>query len=312
MANSDSKSTWGGSWTEQKLDCFESYVRAYLTIMNKYRDRFEWHLVYFDGFAGSGDRGLRKEGEDRTLSLWSDEVSAQDLRVYQGAAERVIALEGKTRGFDLYYFVDHDQDNLNKLKLKLDNYPKEGKCFYLPWDANVAINALAKMMCEDARKIYIPGRPQHLKTLCLLDPFGMDIEWKSIEKLAGNSLDLWILVPTGAIISRLIQNDGTLRSPQLLERFFGLSAEVLEKRFYYREVAPGLFGDVERTTKVSNIITEIANLYCEQLGTLFKFVTNKPLVMKNSKNVPIFHFVCASNNETAVKIAAEIIEKRQR
>ena len=30
----ESLSSWGGSWTEQKLDAFEKYVKAYLTIMN--------------------------------------------------------------------------------------------------------------------------------------------------------------------------------------------------------------------------------------------------------------------------------------
>lgn len=53
MASEDSPRSWGGSWTEQKLDTFESYVRAYLTIMNAYRDKFHWKLIYFDGFAGS-------------------------------------------------------------------------------------------------------------------------------------------------------------------------------------------------------------------------------------------------------------------
>lgn len=27
-------SEWGGQWTEEKLDAFEKYVNAYLTIMN--------------------------------------------------------------------------------------------------------------------------------------------------------------------------------------------------------------------------------------------------------------------------------------
>lgn len=38
--------TWGGSWTEEKLEAFEKYVNAYLTIMNKYRDQFGWKLLY--------------------------------------------------------------------------------------------------------------------------------------------------------------------------------------------------------------------------------------------------------------------------
>ncbi|MBR6170942.1 MAG: hypothetical protein IKQ51_09640 [Bacteroidaceae bacterium] len=47
-------SSWGGLWTEEKLDAFEKYVNAYLTIMNSYKEKYDWKLIYFDGFAGSG------------------------------------------------------------------------------------------------------------------------------------------------------------------------------------------------------------------------------------------------------------------
>ena len=30
------QNNWGGMWTEEKLDAFEKYVKAYLTIMKKY------------------------------------------------------------------------------------------------------------------------------------------------------------------------------------------------------------------------------------------------------------------------------------
>lgn len=43
---SDSQHNWGGPWTEEKLDAFEKYVNAYLTIMNKYRDKFNWKLLF--------------------------------------------------------------------------------------------------------------------------------------------------------------------------------------------------------------------------------------------------------------------------
>jgi len=45
------------------------------------------------------------------------------------------------------------------------------------------------------------------------------------------------------------------------------------------------------------------------LKEIFKHVTSRPLILKNSKNVPIFHFVFASNNQTALKIASQIIGK---
>ncbi len=114
---------WGGNWTEQKLDTFESYVRAYLNIMNKYRDKFGWKLLYFDGFAGSGSRSEddRKHEAENFLEIFGEEtVDTGELSVYQGAAERVVKLEQTMRGFDYYYFVDMFDKNCTKLKLKLE------------------------------------------------------------------------------------------------------------------------------------------------------------------------------------------------
>ena len=51
------KKSWGGKWTETKLDAFEKYVRAYLSIMSRFP---YWKIVYFDGFAGSGERKIEK------------------------------------------------------------------------------------------------------------------------------------------------------------------------------------------------------------------------------------------------------------
>lgn len=39
MACEPISDSWGGSWTEDKLDAFEKYVNAYLKIMNEYRDK---------------------------------------------------------------------------------------------------------------------------------------------------------------------------------------------------------------------------------------------------------------------------------
>ena len=99
--------------------------------------------------------------------------------------------------------------------------------------------------------------------------------------------------------------------PETLERFFGLPKEEIVERFYTRQSELNLFGEeTEKVVKTKNVIAETANLYCEQLGTLFPYVTHEPLVLYNRNNVPIFHFVCASFNKTAVKIAQEIIDKK--
>lgn len=295
------KKSWGGIWTEEKLDCFESYVRAYLTIMNAYRDKCNWKLLYFDGFAGCGSRG----SEDRFALeqvYGANPIDENELKLYAGAAERVVRLEQVMRGFDYYYFVDRNEDNLTRLELKLAPYTTTGRKVFRPDNANSQLIELSKGMKDN----------QNLKTLCFLDPFGMNIDWESIVSIAGRSIDLWILVPTGSIVNRLIQKNGELRYPDKLQNFFGLPEEEIKQRLFVSETENTLFGEETRIQKVRGSIQEIANIYCDQLGELFPYVTSKPLVLKNSNNVPIFHFVCASYNATAVKIAQQIINKRQK
>lgn len=295
---------WGGSWTEQKLDTFESYVKAYLTIMNKYRDKYKWKLLYFDGFAGSGTRSaeeIQQEGNDLKAMFGDELVESRELQVYQGAAERVVRLEDQMRGFDFYYFVDKEESNCAALELKLASYPTHGLKQFRPGDANDMTLQLANALRRDS----------HLKSLALLDPFGMSIDWSTIENVSGKSVDLWILIPSGVIVNRLLKKNGELMHPDKMVRFFGMSEEDIKQRFYNRKVEPSLFGDIEVVEKRADSIRLIAELYVERLGELFPFVTPDPLVMKNKHNVPIFHFVCASFNQTAVKIAQQIITKRQ-
>ena len=306
MANSNStQKSWGGQWTEDKLDCFQKYVKAYLTIMNAYREKFRWKLVYFDGFAGSGTREQSLVADEKAMSLFGEELhDASELHPYQGAAERVVQIEQQMRGFDEYWFIDKNEQNITSLELKLAEYQTRGKKIFRPNDANEEVLNLGRRLREHPKT----------KVLCLLDPFGMSINWDSIVALAGNGIDLWILVPTGSIVNRLIQKNGELRYPEKLEDFFGLPQQVIYDRFYEKKEAEANLFDMgrEEVRKVKNIIGEIDQLYRDQLGQIFPYVTSEPLVMRNSRGLPIFHFVCASHNETAVKIAQQIINKKQK
>jgi len=85
----------------------------------------------------------------------------------------------------------------------------------------------------------------------------------------------------------------------------------LKDYFYKKKKLDTLFGETEIIEKVKKPIGKIAELYIEQLKTIFGYVTEKPLVLYNTRNTPIFHFACASNNQTAIKIASQIIKKKR-
>jgi len=290
VVNEPPNDDWGGPWTEKKLKAFSKYVWSYLTIMKKFSF---WETIYFDGFAGSGT----KEKEANTPLYEQLHITEAEEKTYKGAAERVLTLEDDLT-FNYYYFIDKEEKSLNKLKAKLKDI--EGKkLVFRSGDMNKHIKDLAKALHDKKKK---------LAALVFLDPFGMQIDWASIEALKGSRSDVWILVPTGVIVNRLLDRAGKLEFSDKLESFFGLPIEEIKTFFYKHEKKQTLFGEEEIITKVSKPIEKIAKLYADRMKTIWQHVTDEPLVLKNRNGVPIFHFVFASNNENAKKIAKQIIQ----
>lgn len=287
-------SYWGGKWTDQKLNAFTKYVSAYLVIMSKNN---YWKTIYFDGFAGSGTRIKKKNAEVLRLI----QFDMNDNSIYKGAAERILTLQNNL-SFDFHYFIDLQEESLEKLKNKLVNYQKNHKYTFQfrTGDCNTWIRELAGVMHK---------RPEEFASLILLDPFGMQINWDSIEMLRDTRSDVWILVPTGVIVNRLLNKNGELKHIKKLQSFFGLTENEIVDFFYQKENQNTLFGEIEKIEKIKDPIHKIAELYIRKLKTIWKFVTESPLILVNSKGCPIYHFVFASNNKNAVKIAKQIISK---
>lgn len=286
-----SKDNWGGAWTEKKLNAFSKYVRSYLKIL---KNKPQWETIYFDGFAGSGQRKGRKSQLYQQLS-----ITKEDENLYKGAAERVLSFE-EDQLFTYYYFIDAKQRSLDKLEERLRKLPSSNKArlVFRLGDCNHWLKELAKAL-----------KTNKYAALVLLDPFGMQIDWASIQKLRNTRSDVWILVPTGVIVNRLLFKSGNLKHVKKLQSFFGLSESEIRQEFYKTEQRLNLFGEEnESVTKVVKPINHIMNLYIRQLKTLWKYVTEEPLRLDNSKGRPLFHLVFASNEPVAAKIAKDIIK----
>lgn len=300
---------WGGVWTEEKLDAFEKYVRAYLTIMKKYATENNWKLFYFDAFAGSGSRESipEKVDDDVEVPLFSDDEIEEVVNQasYKGAAERVLGIGIDGFSFDYYYFVDKEEKSLQALEKKLKSeFPQKANCMaFEPGDANERLLKLVN---------YAKSHPK-CAALVLLDPFGMQLDWATIQALKNIShIDLWILVPSGVIINRLLTRSGKIICPERMVKSFGMPIDCIQNYFYEKVTEQSLFGEITRQQKRDNTINRIAQLYLDLLSKEFSYVIKEPLVLRNSTNCPIFHFVFASHNETGVKIASEIIGKKNR
>lgn len=281
---------WGGPWTEKKLEAFAKYVNSYLTILKQHPF---WKTIYFDGFAGSGTKELKTE-------LYKQlKITEEEERIYKGAAERVLTLDNDL-AFDYYYFIDKKESSLEKLKAKLNSKfdLSKRKIEYRSGDANHWIHELAAAL-----------KTNKYAALVFLDPFGMQIDWKSIAELKGTRSDVWILVPTGVIVNRLLDRAGELKYIEKLQSFFGLKEDEIKGLFYKQEIKQTLFGEEESISKISKPIEKISKIYAERMKTIWTYVTEEPLRLDNRNGVPLFHFVFASNNASAIKIAKQIIKK---
>lgn len=271
---------FGGNWTEAKMDIVVDYAKAYLTIMNKQ----PWaKTLYFDGFAGSG----LIEVEENT-----DRIKGTSLRILE---------IDKPKPFDTYYFVEKNPKIKAALESNIQANYSEKNTFVIQEDCNVKLIAMAKYLKDNT----------NYRALAFIDPYGMSVNWASIYALKDLGVDLWILVPTGLGINRLLKNNGEISNAWLtkLENFLGLSREKIKDHFYKREITNTLFGEEVKINKEKGTVSKAGELYKQKLSTVFKYVTD-PFVMRNSTNSIMYHFMMATNNSQALKIANEVIKPK--
>ncbi|HPH91794.1 MAG TPA: three-Cys-motif partner protein TcmP [Ferruginibacter sp.] len=269
------------------MEILVEYAKAYLNIMNVYANRYNWKLLYFDGFAGSGE----------IVKIVDDQLQF-DARITIGAARRIIEID-KPRSFDEYYFVEKDLNNFKQLEESTKKaFPKK-KIFATQDDCNKKMLDLSNYLKNPKNKNY--------RTLAYIDPCGMQVEWRSIECLRGIPLDMWVLVPTGLGVNRLLKKNGQISDAWMekLVKFLGLESEEIENHFYKKH--QNLFGEIV-SMKVEDAIKKSAKLYFNRLKSVFEFFSN-PYELRNSSNSVMYHLFLTSNNKSAITIANDIVKK---
>jgi three-Cys-motif partner protein len=276
MDNQNNK--FGGFWTEEKIGIFLKYVQAYLKIMAK--QNFE--LIYFDGFAGSGEIESKNYGT-----------------LIEGVAIKVLNLDFHKK-FDFYYFVELKKTKLKKLESKILKCTKNDKnIVYVDDDCNKKLIDMSNYLRYNT----------FTRALAFIDPYGLEVNWNSISSFKGLGIDMWILIPTGGV-NRMLTLDGNIEESWMnkLSSFLGLTKEEIKEYFYKEKIEYTLFGEEKKTEKERKTVQKILELYEKQLKTVFEFVS-KGFPLKNSKGSIMFHFLLATNNASGFKIANDIIGK---
>lgn len=294
---------FGGHWTDDKLERLRKYLAAYIQIFKSNPRAAKLKTTFVDAFAGTGYRNLPRESKPEYASMFLEDTPIYDeeAQLFQKGSA-LIALE-MNPSFDRYVFIEKKLEYCKELETLRDQFPhiapnvqiKQGEA-----------NAQLKGWCQSVDWRYN-------RAVVFLDPYGMEVEWSTIEMLAETkAIDLWILFPLGQAVNRVLTKSGPPKGgwADRLTRFFG--TDEWEEAFYRRGTQQTLFGEEETVTKQADF-DKIGKFFLQRLETIFTKVADNPLYLYNSRNVPIYLLCFAAGNErgapTAVKIAKDILGK---
>ena len=264
-----------GPWSEVKLDILKRYAVEYSKILSKQKNPSFFH-VYIDAFAGTGFHLSKKTGE----MVLGSPLNALLVRP----------------PFREYHLIDMDGDKIDGLSEMIGTRPDvllyKGNCNQV-------------LLQEVFPKVQ---RPDYKRGLCLLDPYGLTLDWKVVQE-AGimKSLDVFINFPIYDININVLRRDSSTTLPLHIERMNAYWGDESWRDVAYDKL-PGLFGDMEE--KVSN--DRFAEAFRKRLKDVAGFTrVPDPLPMKNGKGSIVYYLFFASHKDTAENIVQYIFDKHR-
>lgn len=286
---------FGGDWTTAKLDVLAKYLASYTTALkDKPSKERPFRKGYIDAFAGTGYREARREdasAESSQALLLPDLAEQEPQALLDGSARLALKVEPR---FDRYVFIERSARRCEQLELLKAEFPDLAQDIHIrQGDANAELQSLCKKDWRSHRAVLF------------LDPYGMQVEWATIEAVAATrAIDLWLLFPLGIGVNRLLTRSGDI--PETWRRRLNLllGNEQWYDEFYRVEREQTLFGAEEHIVKATT--ETIGRYFNERLKSLFPAVAPEPRVLRNAGGCPLYLLCFAAGNENGASIALRI------
>ena len=268
--------TFGGPWTQEKLEILRRYLDAYTTALKKRR----FTLTYVDGFAGAG-------------AYIEASQEYEDFQQVRAGSAR-IALSIDNRHFDRLLFIEREMKRVEDLRLLAkENLLREIQV--VQGDANEEVQRFCRNMGPyDRAGVF-------------LDPYATEVSWDTVAAIAETKkIDCWILFPLMAV-TRIMPTGGEPSDPQKtrLDRVFGGREQW--QGTYQEPIQPSLFGEALPKERESGS-RQIADIYRNRLMSVFHQVAPTRRSFLNSKNSELFDLFFAAGNSRGAPIAIKIAD----
>lgn len=266
-----------GPWTEIKHEIVRKYARTYsVNLSAQTSPRFQH--VYVDAFAGAGRYLSRQSGE-----------------AVSGSAEIALGLDPPFRE---YHLIDLDEPKVARLERiaagREDGVIHHGDC------NRVLIDDIApRLRYEDYRR-----------GLCILDPYGLQLDWSTVESLAGLwTTELFINFPTMDINRNVLRKDpGSIDLEQARRptRFWG--DESWRTSFYAPRPQLSLFEPQGEQKTATN--EQVAEAYRQRLKDMAGFThVPRPIPMRNSTKAIVYYLFFAAHHLVAGETVEQIFSR---
>lgn len=262
-----------GYWSEIKLEIIWEYAAAYSRILSA-QAAPKLHHVYIDAFAGAGIH-----------------ISKDSGRFVTGSPLNVLSVQPP---FKAYHFIDLDGGRVAFLRAAIG---ERSDVFYYEGDCNV------RLLDDVFPKV---GYSDYRRGLCLLDPYGLHLDWRVIRTAAGmKSVEIFLNFPVADMNRNVFWRHPERVDESDIGRMNEFWGDDSWKNVAY-ETVPTLFGPQEEKADVSAVATAFAERLREMAG--FEYVAN-PIPMRNTKGVILYYLFFASQKPVAKKIVDAIFNK---
>lgn len=262
-----------GIWSEIKLEILKEYASAYSRILSA-QTKPSFSHVYIDAFAGAG-KHLSKTSQEfvpgSPLNALGVRPQFKELHLIDIAPEKIEALRefvGLRQDVFIY------QGDCNQILLR-DVFPR------VRYD-------------------------QYRRGLCVLDPYGLHLDWKVIST-AGQmrTLDIFLNFPVQDMNRNVLWRNPEGVDVGQIARMTTFWGDVSWRDIAY-QTTRDLFG--LRSEKEPNEV--VAEAFRDRLKKVAGFQrVPEPLPMRNSRGAIVYYLFFASPKDTAENIVLDIFKK---
>lgn len=260
-----------GVWSEAKLRLVAEYAKAYSKILSK-KDSLTH--VYVDAFAGPGLHRAKLSG-----------------RPVAGSPLNALTVSPP---FAEHHFIDLDAEKVRALEeiagRREDVHVYRGDCNDI-----LVEDVFPKLTYSSFRR-----------ALCLLDPYGLHLNWEVIATAAElRTVEIFLNFPIHDINRNVLVRDPAKRDPRQVARLDAYWGDGTWREVAYTTEA-NLFGFEEKICTNDELAEAFRRRLVEVAG--FAYVP-EPVYMRNSIGAGLYYLFFASHKPVAAKIVNNIFDK---